>query len=283
MQQTADPRKQVLVVEDEALIGADIQKRLERMGYSAPEVVSSGEEALRSARAKPFDLVLMDIRLSGDMDGIATAQTLKAGSDTPVVYITAHADRETVQRAKLTEPFGYILKPIADGDLSSAVEIAIYKHQMERRLRESEAWLSTTLWCVGKAGIERGWEDQQKAIERIRAVRPELSIKEIDRYMRILANEGLPEWLQPGFWTPEMDRILSEGSRESPDGEKEAIDKVIQLRPDLRTEVAWARLRHLQGLRGPDGHREVPFDWTNVWFVERFRAGKMDVSVPYFG
>ncbi|HTA47431.1 MAG TPA: response regulator [Bryobacteraceae bacterium] len=150
---TAEPKKQVLVVEDEALIAADIQKRLERLGYSVPEIAASGEEALRFAGSTPFDLILMDIRLNGKLDGIATANALKENSDTPVVYMTAHADQETIRRARLTQPFGYILKPITDDDLSSAIEIGIYKHEMDHRVRESEAWLSTTLRSIGDAFI----------------------------------------------------------------------------------------------------------------------------------
>jgi PAS domain S-box-containing protein len=152
MQTQEEIKKQILIVEDEGLIAADIQKRLERLGYSVPMIAHSGEEALRCARSTPFDLVLMDIRLQGDMDGIATAQALKT-LNMPVVYVTAYADQETVSRAKITEPFGYILKPIADGDLRSTVQISIYKHQMERRLRTSEAWLSTTLRSVGEGII----------------------------------------------------------------------------------------------------------------------------------
>jgi two-component system, cell cycle sensor histidine kinase and response regulator CckA len=144
-----EPEKQILVVEDEGLIGADLQRRLERLGYSAPAVAHSGEEALDYARTTAFDLVLMDIRLKGPLDGIATAERLKSELQLPVVYITAHADQETLERAKLTEPFGYIIKPIADAGLRSAVQIAIYKSGMERRLRTSEAWLSATLDSVG--------------------------------------------------------------------------------------------------------------------------------------
>ena len=151
-----ETKKQILVVEDEGSIGADVQKRLERLGYSVPNIAQSGEEALRCARSTPFDLVLMDIRIKGDMDGIATAAALKNECGTPVLYMTAHSDQATVDRARMTEPFGYVLKPAGDANLRSAVQIAIYKSEMDRRLRSSEAWLTATLRSVGDGIIATG-------------------------------------------------------------------------------------------------------------------------------
>ena len=153
MQITEDHKKQILIVEDEGLIAADIQKRLQRLGYPAPAIASSGEEAVQRVRSTPFDLILMDIRLKDGMDGIATAALLKSEFRAPVVYITAHSDLETISRAKLTEPLGYLLKPITDGDLRSTVQVSIYKHEMESRVRASEAWLWTTLRSVGEGII----------------------------------------------------------------------------------------------------------------------------------
>jgi two-component system cell cycle sensor histidine kinase/response regulator CckA len=149
MQASEDFQKRILVVEDEGLIAADLERRIARLGYPKPTVAQSGEEALELARSTPFDLALMDIRLKGAMDGIATAAELRSRARIPVVYVTAHADQETIERAKFTEPLGYLLKPISDGDLRSVIQTAIYKAEMERRLRISAAWLATTLRSVG--------------------------------------------------------------------------------------------------------------------------------------
>lgn len=120
-------KKQILVVEDEGIIAADLQRRLERMGFSVPRVAASGRQALQLSRQTPYDLVLMDIGLQGDMDGIRAAQALREERDVPVIYITAYGDSGTIDRAKTTA-FGYILKPIGDASLRAAVEISLHKH-----------------------------------------------------------------------------------------------------------------------------------------------------------
>ncbi|ALA59112.1 response regulator [Nitrospira moscoviensis] len=129
----------ILIVEDEAVVAADLADKLERAGYGVVGAASRGEQAVRMAKANPPDLVLMDIRLAGPLDGVTTAECLKAFADMPVVFLTAHSDRDTLKRASLTEPFGYILKPFDERDLVTQIEIALYKHQAERRLRDSEA------------------------------------------------------------------------------------------------------------------------------------------------
>lgn len=143
----------ILVVEDESIVAMDIKHRLENMGYIVPAITSSGEEAVEKASESNPDLVLMDIVLKGEMDGIDAAQQIKDNLDIPVVYLTAYSDERTLKRAKITGPFGYIIKPFEDRELHSAIEVALYKHEMESKLKANEKWLSTTLESIGDAVI----------------------------------------------------------------------------------------------------------------------------------
>ena len=142
----------ILIVEDESIVAKDIKMRLKNLGYTVSAVVTSGKEAIEKAREKP-DLVLMDIVLRGDTDGIAAAETIRTQIGIPVIYVTAYADEKTLQRAKITEPYGYILKPFEDRELHTTIEVALYKHRMEKKLRESQQWLFTTLKSIGDAVI----------------------------------------------------------------------------------------------------------------------------------
>jgi PAS domain S-box-containing protein len=127
-----------MVVEDEAIVALDIQKRLVAFGYRVVARVTTAEDALRKARETEPDLILMDIKIRGGLDGIETAAAIRSRQDIPIIYLTAFADEPTLARARLTEAYGYLLKPIEDRALRSAIEIALSKHRAERKLRESE-------------------------------------------------------------------------------------------------------------------------------------------------
>jgi PAS domain S-box-containing protein len=143
--------QKIMVVEDEGLIAADLQSRLERVGYSVPPVAGTGAEALKIIRETSPDLVLMDIRLRGDLDGIEVAEQVRRELDIPVVYLTAYEDQETLERAGHSQAFGYIRKPIASASLQGAIEMALSKHRFERHLREQRDWLSASFAAVPDA------------------------------------------------------------------------------------------------------------------------------------
>jgi two-component system cell cycle sensor histidine kinase/response regulator CckA len=136
----------VLVVEDEGLIAHDIANRLETLGHQVVATVSTAAEAFEAAAGA--DIVLMDIRIDGPVDGVEAAAEIRERYHLPVIFLTAHADKATLDRAKLAGPFGYIVKPLGPASLNTSIEIALYKHRMERLLEKSEAMLRTTLGSV---------------------------------------------------------------------------------------------------------------------------------------
>jgi len=143
----------VLVVEDERIVAKDLQQILQGLGYDASAIASSAEEALAKVREGAPDVVLMDIRIRGSRDGIDVAHELRERFDLPVIYLTAHADAATVERARKTQPHGYLLKPVRGPELRIAVEIALYKRQIDRALRERERWHETTLQSIADAVV----------------------------------------------------------------------------------------------------------------------------------
>jgi len=143
----------IFIVEDEAIIAMDLAGKLGHLGYTVCGSTASGEDALIRIQELRPDLVLMDIQLSGAMDGVETAERIRRDYDIPVIYLTAHSDRATLARAKHTEPFGYLLKPFEQLELETHIEMALYKHQAERRLRESEERWRVTLGSIGDAVI----------------------------------------------------------------------------------------------------------------------------------
>ena len=145
--------KTVLVVEDEGLIAMDLRRHLENFGYIVPAVVKTAGDAIRLQAAHLPNLILMDIHLRGKMDGIEAAAEIRKTSDVPIVFLTAYADTATVERAKTTEPVGYMMKPFRSGDIRVQIEVALHKYQAEQRLHKNEAWYSTTLRSSFLRGI----------------------------------------------------------------------------------------------------------------------------------
>ena len=144
------PQKpRILVVEDEALVADDLEERLSQLGYQVCGVVDTAEQAIERAVALSPDLVLMDIHLLGEKDGIEAAAEIRLARDIAVVFVTAHADDATLKRAGLAEPFGYVLKPFDERELKATIEMALYRKQAEARLRKMERWLATTLSSIG--------------------------------------------------------------------------------------------------------------------------------------
>src|SRR4029077_13519556 len=141
----------VLIAEDEGLIAMDIAAHLESLGHTVVATVSTAAEAIEQARHA--QVVLMDIRLDGPVDGIEAASKIRERYRLPVLFLTAQADPSTLERAKLAAPFGYMVKPLAHASLQPSIEIAMYKHQMEARLQESEAWMRATLLSAADAVI----------------------------------------------------------------------------------------------------------------------------------
>src|SRR5437868_2966304 len=144
---------QILIVEDEQITARRLQRELEGMGYAVPAVAATGDEALRRAAENSPDLVLMDIVLPGELDGIETTKRLHDHCRVPVVYLSSSEDDRTLDRARETEPYGYLIKPYEERELRATIEMALYKHRVEQCLRDTERWLTATLRSVTDAVV----------------------------------------------------------------------------------------------------------------------------------
>lgn len=131
------PQATIFIAEDELIEAEDMRQTLDKQGYSLVGVARSGESLLESLKSIHPDLILMDIHLAGTMDGIDAAEQIRGLYDIPVIFLTAHADESTLGRAKITEPYGYVLKPFDERELHSAIEMALYKHRTEEEAKEN--------------------------------------------------------------------------------------------------------------------------------------------------
>jgi PAS domain S-box-containing protein len=157
----------VLVVEDEWVVAIDVSACLEGLGYLVVATVASGEEAVVKARELRPNVVLMDIRLAGEMDGVQAAQQIWHELQIPVIYTTGYSDQATVDRATATEPFGYILKPIKERDLYIAIKTALQRYGRETRLREQQEWAATILKAIGDGIIVTDAEGRVKFLNLV--------------------------------------------------------------------------------------------------------------------
>jgi PAS domain S-box-containing protein len=143
----------ILIVEDEQVTAEDLRDTLTGLGYTVTAAVSNSADAIAQAIENAPDIALMDIRIKGEIDGVETARELRERFEIPVIYLTAHADNETLGRAKIAEPFGYIMKPFQEASLDAGIEIALYKHREELKAREKQELLASTLRAIAEGVI----------------------------------------------------------------------------------------------------------------------------------
>jgi len=268
------PATRILVVEDQNIIALDLQSRLTGLGYEVPVILAHGEEAVLHCQADLPDLILMDIRLKGQVDGIQAAERIRTFADLPIIYLTAHSDDQTLARAQQTEPHGYLLKPFEDRELRLTIEIALYKHSMERQLRDNERWLGAVLRGIGEGVIA---SDVHGIVRLVNPVAVDLigrpaadivgrPIADVFTVVDAQTRARLPNPLlqaigeQKSVTLPERALLLSGDGREIP------IDDSAALIHDSRSRIAGAvlvfrditeRLRTEQQLRHLAYHDEL--------------------------
>ncbi|HEY9708725.1 MAG TPA: response regulator, partial [Oculatellaceae cyanobacterium] len=202
----------ILVVEDESVAAWYLQEALENLGHQVVANAVSGEEALEEVDQTQPDLVLMDIRIQGDIDGIGVAQQIRSRFDIPVVYLTAHADDSTLKRAIATNPFGYLVKPFQEREVHTTIEIALRRHQLEKRSEDTKQWFINTFDSIDNATIATdrdgnitfmnpaaealtGWSQQEvigKAASTVVKIIDVATLSEIENPFLQVMQEGVP-------------------------------------------------------------------------------------------
>ncbi len=160
-------KKRILIVEDELLIALNLRDILVHLGYDTVSKIPTGEEAINVVKHHHIDLILMDVRLKGQMDGIETAQEINKIKDIPVIYLTAFSNPEIIERAKITEPYGFILKPFEQKDIEYAIHMALYKHEVELKIKENENYYSKIFSSIVEGVIATDEKGKVKFINNI--------------------------------------------------------------------------------------------------------------------
>ncbi|MBI3877904.1 MAG: response regulator [Verrucomicrobia bacterium] len=227
-------KPRILVVEDEGIIAKDIQLTLEAMGYEVPATAATADEAFEKAAEFTPDLVLMDIVLPGGTDGVTAAERMRERLNIPVVYLTAHSDSATFQKAKLTEPYGYIVKPVVERELRIGIEMAMHRHRMDQHRAGLERWFAATLGCVGEAVIAA---DRQGHV----------------RFMNTQAQE-LTGWSLVDAASRHIEEVMILSDEREPTGSVGLFSETLQ----KGLLVQWANNAWLYPRRGPS----MPVDYT---------------------
>ncbi|MBN2158415.1 MAG: response regulator [Spirochaetes bacterium] len=239
-------KKRILIVEDEAIICMHIIDTLTRLGYDVPPAVSSAKEALDRARELRPDLILLDIVISGDSDGVEAAKVIRDTLGIPVVYLTGNADIATVNRARETNPYGYVLKPVNPMDLFSTIDTAIHRHELELRLRESEEkyrliteMMSDVIWTLD---MNLKFTYISPSIEKVLGFTPEEQMaKDIKEMMRSDSFNAIIKKFQ--------EELTREAEGRS-DPDRRIVVMVEAFRKDGSTVVLETVVK---AIRGPDG------------------------------
>jgi signal transduction histidine kinase len=249
----------VLIVEDEAIVAADLAKILRRLGYEISGLAARGEEAVALARDRHPDVVLMDIRLAGGMDGIEAAEQIRRLFDLPVVYLTAHSDRATLQRAKLTEPFGYILKPFEERELETHIEMALYKHQTEQKLRASEERLQQF-----NAVLEQRVREQTAQLRALAAELTQAEERERRRITKIL-HDDLQQLLVAArmYLTPASGKSDEKSLTQGLQRANQLLDESIRISRELSHELSPPILH--------DAELPEALKWLGTWMHKKHR------------
>ena len=166
---TAHTERRIVVVEDEAIVAMELEMQLQAIGYQVIARFARGEEAAERVPGLAPDVVLMDIRLAGTMDGIEAARRIRETLDVPIVYLTAHSDDDTFSRARATDPVAYVLKPFDRRSLKAALDLGVFRHATEVKLRGMERWLTSTLRSMGDAVIAIGLDGRVRNLNDVAA------------------------------------------------------------------------------------------------------------------
>ncbi|MCF7740629.1 MAG: response regulator [Candidatus Marinimicrobia bacterium] len=201
-------KAKILIVEDESVTAMEIEDKLTSLGYNISGIVSSGEQALQKVKNDEVDLILMDIKLKGDLDGIETAKIIHKEHNLPVVYLTAYADEGMMQRAKTTEPYGYLLKPFKEREVQTQIEIAIYKNKMEEELYKIDKLESIGVLAggiahdfnnlltiiMGNIQLSKMYTTSEEVLEKLQETeKASMRAKDLTQRLLSLAKGGLSE------------------------------------------------------------------------------------------